>query len=141
MNNRRDVRPETDGREETGGTGQCGTGVRRHGEIFDTVPREMAIATIRLMGVQNAEVKMVEGTYEKTTARVVVGEGASDEFEVKIGLRQGSVLIPLLFIAVMDLISRKTVVQSTWPWWRMTNKSYRRHWKSGRAVYQTRAEH
>ena len=36
--------------------------------------------------------------YEKTTARVVVGEGASEEFEVKIGLRQGSVLSPLLFL-------------------------------------------
>ena len=35
---------------------------------------------------------MVEGTYEKTTARVMVGEGASEEFGVKIGLRQGSVL-------------------------------------------------
>ena len=32
-------------------------------------------------------------------------------FEVKIGLRQGSVLSPLLFIAVLDLISRKTVVK------------------------------
>ena len=53
----------------------------------------------------------VEGTYEKTSARVVVGEGASEEFEVKIGLRQGSVLSPLLFIAVLDLICRKTVVK------------------------------
>ena len=34
-----------------------------------------------------------------------------EEFEVKIGLRQGSVLSPLLFIAVLDLISRKTVVK------------------------------
>ena len=42
---------------------------------------------------------------------VVVGEGASDEFEVKIGLRQGSVLSPLLFVAVLDLISRKKVVK------------------------------
>ena len=33
------------------------------------------------------------------------------EFEVKIGLRQASVLIPLLFIAVPDLISRKTVME------------------------------
>ena len=49
--------------------------------------------------------------YEKTTARVVVGEGASEEFEVKNGLRQGSVLSPLLFIAVLHLISRKTVVK------------------------------
>ena len=63
------------------------------------------------MGVPEAEVRMVEGTYEKTTARVVVGEGASEEFEVNIGLRQGSVLSPLLFIAVLDLISRKTVVK------------------------------
>ena len=59
---------------------------------------------------------MVEGTYEKTTARVVVGEGASEEFEVNIGLRQGSVLSPLLFMAVLDLISRKKLLQTTWPW-------------------------
>ena len=64
-----------------------------------------------LIGVPEAEVRMVEGPYEKTTARVVVGEGASGEFEVNIGLRQGSVLSPLLFIAVLDLISRNTVMK------------------------------
>ena len=80
-------------------------------KAFDTVPIEMVMATLRWIGVPEAEVRMVEGTYEKTTARVVVGEGASEEFEVKIGLRQGSVLSPLLFIAVLDLISRKTVVK------------------------------
>ena len=78
---------------------------------IDTVHREMVMATLRWMGVPEAKVRMVEGTHEKETARVVVGEGASDEFEVKIGLRQGSVLSPLLFIAVLDLISRKTVVK------------------------------
>ena len=52
------------------------------------------MATLRWMGVPEAEVRMVEGTYEKTTTRVVVGEGASAEFEVNIGLRQGSVLSP-----------------------------------------------
>ena len=40
-----------------------------------------------------------------------MGEGASEEFEVKVGLRQSSVLRPLLFIAVLDLISRKTEVK------------------------------
>ena len=70
------------------------------------------MATLRWMEVPEAEVRMVEGMYEKTTARVVVvREGASGEFEVKIGLTQGSVLSPLLFLAVLDLSSRKTVVK------------------------------
>ena len=53
-------------------------------KAFDIVPREMVMATLRWMGVPEAEVRMVEGKYEKTTARGVVEEGASDEFEVKI---------------------------------------------------------
>ena len=80
-------------------------------KAFHTVPREMVMATLLWMGIPEAEVRLVEGTYEKTTARVVVGEGASEEFEVKIGLRQGCVLSPLMFIAVLDLIIRKTVVK------------------------------
>ena len=69
------------------------------------------MVTLRWMGVPDAEERMVEGTYETTTARVVVAEGASEEFEVKIGPRQGSVLSPLLFIAALDITSRKTVVK------------------------------
>ena len=36
-----------------------------------------------------------------------MGEGASEAFEVKIGLRQGSVLSPLVFISVLDLIEQE----------------------------------
>ena len=67
-------------------------------KAFNTVPREKVMATLRWMGVPEAEVRMVEGTYDMTTERVVVGG-------VKIGLS------PLMFIAVLDLISRKTVVK------------------------------
>ena len=64
-------------------------------------------------GSTRIEVRMVEDKYEKTAARVVVapGEGASHEFEVNIGLRQGSVVSPLLFLSALDLISRKTVMK------------------------------
>ena len=121
-------------------------------KAFDTVPREMVMATLRWMGVQEAEVRMVEGMYEKTTARVVVGEGASEEFEVKIRLRQGSVLNPLLFIAVMDLISRKTVMKDAMkkllyaagrpgPGGERQTGATGDTGKVERAVYQTRAEH
>ena len=78
-------------------------------KAFDTVPREMVMMTLRWMGVLKAEARMVEGIHEKTTVRVVVGEGASDEFEVRIGLRQGSVLF--IAVGILDLISRKMVMK------------------------------
>ena len=40
---------------------------------FDTVAREMVMAMLRRMGVPEAEVRMVEGIFEKTTTIVVVG--------------------------------------------------------------------
>ena len=36
-----------------------------------------------------------------------VGEGYSEEFEVKVGVHQGSVLSPLLFIIVLEALSRE----------------------------------
>ena len=41
-------------------------------KAIDTLPREMVMATLRWMGVPEAEMMMGEGLYEKTTARVVV---------------------------------------------------------------------
>ena len=41
---------------------------------FDTMPREMVMATLRWIGVPEAGLRMVEGTFEKTTSRVVVEE-------------------------------------------------------------------
>ena len=63
--------------------------------------------TARWMGVPEAEARMVEAMNERTKGRVVVGSGLSEEFPVNIGLRQGSALSPLLFIMVMEIISRK----------------------------------
>ena len=80
-------------------------------KAFDTVPKGTAMTTLRWMGVLEAEVRMVEGMFEKTTASVVVGQGASEEFEVNIGLKPDSVLSPPLFIAVLDPISWKTVMK------------------------------
>ena len=84
-----------------------GFGFCRSRKTFDTVPRKMAMVTLRWMGAPESEVKIVEAMYENTKARVVVRSGMSNEFQVIIGLRQSSALSPLLFILVMELISRK----------------------------------
>ena len=65
------------------------------------------MATLRWMGVPEAKVRMVEGTYDETKGRVMCGRGISEEFRVDFGLRQGSALSPLLFIAIMEVTSRK----------------------------------
>ena len=44
-------------------------------KAFDTVSREMVMATLRWMGVPEAEVRMVEATYEQTNGRVIIGAG------------------------------------------------------------------
>ena len=76
-------------------------------KAFDTVPRKMAMSSLRWMGSPDSEVTMIEAMYGNTKGRVVIGSGMSNEFQVNIGLRQGSALSPLLFILVMELISRK----------------------------------
>ncbi len=82
-------------------------------KAFDTVSREMVMATLRWLGVPEAEVRMVEATYEQTNGRVVIGAGMSEQFSVNIGLRQGSALSSLLFIVVMELIIRKVSMKDT----------------------------
>ena len=59
------------------------------------------MATLRLMGAPESEVRMVEAMYENTKGRAVVGSGMWNEFQVNIGLRQGSAMSPLLFILVI----------------------------------------
>ena len=45
--------------------------------------------------------------YEKARTTVRTKQGSSEEFEVKVGVHQGSVLSPLLFVAVMEVVTRK----------------------------------
>ena len=58
--------------------------------------------------------RLVQGMYANARSRVRVGEGYSEEFEVKVGVHQGSVLSPLLFIIVLEALSRE--FRSEVPW-------------------------
>jgi len=44
--------------------------------------------------------------YEGSKTRVRVGSGLSEEFPVKVEIHQGSVLSPLLFVIVVDVVTK-----------------------------------
>ena len=49
----------------------------------------------------------VQGMYETLRSCVRVGKGHSEEFEVKVCVHKGPMLSPLLFIIVLDALSRE----------------------------------
>ena len=69
---------------------------------------------MRKLGVEEWIVRLVQGMYANARSRVCVGEGNSEEFEVKVGAHQGSVLSPLLLIIVLEALSRE--FRSGVPW-------------------------
>ena len=69
---------------------------------------------MRKLSVDEWIVKL-EGMYENVRSCVLVCKGLSDKFEVKFGVHHGSVLSPLLFIIVLDALSREIrMFQLTW---------------------------
>ena len=73
------------------------------GKAFDRVPRKVIWWALRKLGVEEWIVQQ---------SRVRVGEGYSEEFEVKVDVHQGSVLSPLLFIIVLEAYYKSSALGS-----------------------------
>jgi len=76
-------------------------------KAFDKVPREVTRWALRKAEVDECLVKAVMAMYEGAQTVVRTTEGDSKAFIVKVGLHQGSILSPLLFVIVMEIISRE----------------------------------
>ena len=60
---------------------------------------------LRKLGIDEWLICTVMALYTEPCTIVRTDAGLSESFEVKVGLHQGSVLSPLLFAAVMDVVS------------------------------------
>ena len=72
-------------------------------KAFDRVPRKVMEWAMRKKGLPEISVKAVMSLYDGAITRVRVGTELSEEFFVKVGVQQGSVLSPLLFAIVVDV--------------------------------------
>ena len=83
-------------------------------KAFDRVPREVVRWALRKFGVEEWMVVTVMIMYDEVRTVVRTKYGNSRELEVKVGVHQGSVLSPLLFVTVMDALTER--VRQGLPW-------------------------
>ena len=69
---------------------------------------------MRKLGVEEWIVRLTQAMYNNACSRVRVGSEYSEEFKVGVGVHQGSVLSPLLFIIVLEALSRDFRVGVPW---------------------------
>ena len=74
-------------------------------KAFDRVPRKVLEWGIRKRGIPEVMVRAVMSLYEGARTRVRVGLELSEEFEVKVGVHQESVLLLLIFVIVVDVVT------------------------------------
>ena len=74
-------------------------------KAFNRVPREMVRWALRKLGVDEWLICTVMTLYTEACTVVRADAGLSGSFEVTVCLNQGSVLSPLLFAALMDVVS------------------------------------
>ena len=74
-------------------------------KAYDRVPRDLVYWCLRQRKVPEKLIRMVETTYRRSRTTVRTKYGRTDEFNIKVGLHQGSGLSPFLFIVVLDVIS------------------------------------
>ena len=74
-------------------------------KAVERVPRKVMKWAMRKKGLSEVMVREVMSLYDGAKTRVRVGFAYSVEFEVKAGVHQGSVLSPLLFAIIVDVIT------------------------------------
>ena len=78
-------------------------------KAFDRVPRRVMQWAPRKKGLTEILAKPVISLYESSKMKVKVGSEFSKEFFVAVGVHQGSVLLPLLFAIVMDVVTENAI--------------------------------
>ena len=75
-------------------------------KAYDRVPREMLWKVLTEYGIHGRLLSAIQSLYNNCKSCVRINGSKSEYFQVQVGLRQGCVLSPLLFMIFMDKLSR-----------------------------------
>lgn len=78
-------------------------------KAYDSVPRDALWRVLRVYGVHQKLVGLLEDLHTGTQAAVRMGGGLSEWFDVRSGVRQGCVIAPLLFNIYIDFVVKQAL--------------------------------
>lgn len=81
-------------------------------KAFDRVPRDLIWKALRSQMVPEVYVNAIKDMYKEAATMIRCAAGTSEQFQISVGVHQGSVLSPLLFNTVIDFLTRANIDNS-----------------------------
>ncbi|XP_066959225.1 uncharacterized protein [Macrobrachium rosenbergii] len=83
-------------------------------KAYDRLPKEVMFCCLRKRKAPEKLARLVEMIFQGTSTRVITAVGETENFEVSVGVHQGSALSPFLFVLVMDVLSEEIRNEVLW---------------------------
>ena len=83
-------------------------------KAYDRVPREELWECMRQARVPECYVESIQDMYKGARTSVRSAVGLTEDFEVRVGLHQGSPLSPFLFSIIMDVLTKDVREEAPW---------------------------
>ena len=77
-------------------------------KAFDEIQHPFVIKTIQKADIQGTYLNIIKAIYDKPTANIILNGEKLKAFPLKLGIRQGCPLSPLLFNIVLEVLSHST---------------------------------
>ena len=81
-------------------------------KAFDSLDRNVLWDLMANYGIPSKIISLVKDTYEGTSCRILHEGGLAESFSIKLGVRQGCLLSPFLFLLAVDWIMKETTTGS-----------------------------
>jgi protoporphyrinogen oxidase len=75
-------------------------------KVFDKIQHHFIIKALRKLGIEGKYLNIVKAVYDKPTAKIILNSEKLKPFPLKLGMRQGCTLSPLLFNIVLVFLAK-----------------------------------
>ena len=83
-------------------------------KAYDRVPRKEVWNCMRMKGVPEKYIRIVQDMYQGSHTQTRTAMGTTEQFEVTVGVHQGSALSSFLFAMVMDCLTEDVRQKAPW---------------------------